>query len=120
MKNNYAKPLPFIRWKLQSGGRFFSYDPWVLRKICAFWNRCGSRPSFQRWMQCKEYFERGKESSAWMQRGYRKSLDKLMEVKPPCIIHWNFNHFVVYEGYKRDKFYINDPAGVKETEQRRN
>ena len=28
----------------------------------------------------------------------------------PAIIHWNFNHFVVYCGHRGDTFYINDPA----------
>ncbi|MBP9997111.1 MAG: NHLP family bacteriocin export ABC transporter peptidase/permease/ATPase subunit [Lachnospiraceae bacterium] len=28
----------------------------------------------------------------------------------PCIIHWNFNHFVVLKGFKGDYAYINDPA----------
>ena len=28
----------------------------------------------------------------------------------PCIIHWNFNHFVVWEGRKGKACYINDPA----------
>lgn len=28
----------------------------------------------------------------------------------PCIIHWNFNHFVVLNGFKGGKAYINDPA----------
>jgi len=28
----------------------------------------------------------------------------------PCIIHWNFNHFVVLCGFKKDKAIINDPA----------
>jgi NHLM bacteriocin system ABC transporter peptidase/ATP-binding protein len=42
--------------------------------------------------------------------GYRKSLAKLLELEPPCIIHWNFNHFVVWEGKKGKYYYINDPA----------
>lgn len=28
----------------------------------------------------------------------------------PCIIHWNFNHFVVLNGFKKNKAYLNDPA----------
>ena len=28
----------------------------------------------------------------------------------PCIIHWNFNHFVVLNGFKKGKALINDPA----------
>lgn len=42
--------------------------------------------------------------------GYRKELDGLKKLTPPCIIHWNFNHFVVYEGIKGKYAYINDPA----------
>ena len=28
----------------------------------------------------------------------------------PCIIHWGFNHFVVCNGFRGDKAFINDPA----------
>jgi len=42
--------------------------------------------------------------------GYRKDLDGLFEVPVPAVIHWNFNHFVVWEGRKGNDCYINDPA----------
>jgi len=28
----------------------------------------------------------------------------------PCIVHWEFNHFIVVNGFKGDKVSINDPA----------
>lgn len=28
----------------------------------------------------------------------------------PCIIHWNMNHFVVLDGFRGRKVYLNDPA----------
>ena len=43
-------------------------------------------------------------------RGCRKEPAALRELQPPCIIHWNFNHFVVFEGFKGKYAYINDPA----------
>ena len=30
--------------------------------------------------------------------------------KYPCIVHWNFDHFVVCNGFRGEKAYINDPA----------
>jgi NHLM bacteriocin system ABC transporter peptidase/ATP-binding protein len=43
-------------------------------------------------------------------KGFRKEPATLHELPMPCIIHWNFNHFVVLEGIKGDQAYINDPA----------
>lgn len=44
-------------------------------------------------------------------KGYRYSVEKLKECTEfPMIIHWNFNHFVVLDGFKKDKAVINDPA----------
>ena len=33
-------------------------------------------------------------------KGYRKEPEDLKQMKMPVIIHWNFNHFVVLEGYR--------------------
>src|SRR5271169_3378954 len=43
-------------------------------------------------------------------KGFRKEPATLHEVPMPCIIHWNFNHFVVLEGIDGDRVSINDPA----------
>lgn len=43
--------------------------------------------------------------------GYRYEPEDLKNAGTfPCIIHWNFNHFVVCNGFKGNKVYINDPA----------
>ncbi len=42
--------------------------------------------------------------------GYRREPEALREIELPCIIHWNFNHFVVFEGFKGNYAYLNDPA----------
>ena len=41
---------------------------------------------------------------------YKYDLNALVKQQEPCIIHWEFNHFVVYEGIKNGYAYINDPA----------
>ena len=47
-------------------------------------------------------------------KGYRYSLEALQtEATFPCIIHWEFNHFVVLDGFKKGKAVINDPAQGK-------
>ncbi|MGA7805020.1 cysteine peptidase family C39 domain-containing protein, partial [Bradyrhizobium sp.] len=43
-------------------------------------------------------------------RGYRVEPPALMQLPMPCIIHWNFNHFLVLEGIDGNYAYINDPA----------
>lgn len=42
--------------------------------------------------------------------GYTKDVEGLYNMKMPCIIHWNFNHFVVLEGFRNGYVYLNDPA----------
>ena len=43
--------------------------------------------------------------------GYRMEPEGLKEEGVfPCIIHWEFNHFVVLDGFKNGKAVINDPA----------
>ena len=43
--------------------------------------------------------------------GYRMEVENLKnEGTFPCIIHWEFNHFVVLDGFRGNKAVINDPA----------
>jgi ABC-type bacteriocin/lantibiotic exporter with double-glycine peptidase domain len=42
--------------------------------------------------------------------GWRKEPADLLEVKPPFIVFWNMNHFLVVEGFGKDHVLLNDPA----------
>ena len=84
------------------------YGLWIplekLRAECGV-NRDGSKAS----SVIKAARNRGCEAN-----GYRWTAHDLLRLLPdnpfPLIIHWEFNHFVVLEGIKNGKAYLNDPA----------
>ncbi|MBK7477386.1 MAG: NHLP family bacteriocin export ABC transporter peptidase/permease/ATPase subunit [Haliscomenobacter sp.] len=43
-------------------------------------------------------------------KGYAKTIERLKIMEFPVIIFWNFNHFLVLEGFGKDRVYLSDPA----------
>ena len=54
---------------------------------------------------------RAARSYGFTAKAYRYEPEDLMKNGIfPCIIHWNYNHFVVLDGFRGGKAYLNDPA----------
>jgi ATP-binding cassette subfamily B protein RaxB len=43
-------------------------------------------------------------------RALRLELDELDQLRRPCVLHWDMNHFVVLKSVSRNKITIHDPA----------
>ncbi|GIX16986.1 MAG: hypothetical protein KatS3mg119_1172 [Rhodothalassiaceae bacterium] len=43
-------------------------------------------------------------------KGMRLEMDRLAEQRLPLIVFWQFNHFIVVEGFAEDAVFVNDPA----------
>ncbi len=52
----------------------------------------------------------GSEQLGMVTRALSLELDELGALKTPCILHWDFSHFVVLVSVKRNRYVLHDPA----------
>ncbi|EBO9655643.1 peptidase domain-containing ABC transporter [Salmonella enterica subsp. enterica serovar Berlin] len=50
------------------------------------------------------------EQLGMVTRALSLELDELSGLKTPCILHWDFSHFVVLVSVKRNRYVLHDPA----------
>ena len=56
------------------------------------------------------YVKKTAEKYGLSGKGYQMTTEQLRGLRPPFIVFWELNHFLVVEGLGRDRVYLNDPA----------
>ncbi|MCQ2609305.1 MAG: cysteine peptidase family C39 domain-containing protein [Lachnospiraceae bacterium] len=111
IKNGIAKtPVVMQLEALECGAAslcmiFGYYGKWIpLEKVRIACGVSRNGANARNMLEVAEHY--GLETSA-----YSYSIEQLKKMATfPCIIYWNFCHYVVLKGIKGDKAYINDPA----------
>jgi NHLM bacteriocin system ABC transporter peptidase/ATP-binding protein/NHLM bacteriocin system ABC transporter ATP-binding protein len=56
------------------------------------------------------YVKKTAEKHGLSGKGYRTTAEELRLLRPPLMVFWEMNHFLIVEGFRGDRVYLNDPA----------
>ena len=56
------------------------------------------------------YVKKTAEKFGLSGKGYQMTMEQLRGLRPPFMVFWERNHFLVVEGMKHESVYLNDPA----------
>src|SRR5271170_1621738 len=56
------------------------------------------------------YVKKTAEKYGLSGKGYQMTTKELHGLRPPFVVFWEMNHFLVVEGFGRNRAYLNDPA----------
>ncbi len=70
---------------------------------------------FAGWLQTSEHHSGRQTSYGLEAKAWKRSTQDLESARYPFIVFWNFNHFLVVEGFRNGRVYVNDPASGPRT-----
>ena len=84
--------------------------PGISRAVRAAWTCCAMSAASRETAAMRLYIKEAAKRHGLEVKAFRKTAEGLVNRRPPFIVFWESNHFLVVEGFDRGRVYLNDPA----------